>query len=158
MRTLGMLKRSIATAPEKVKCLAYKTLCLPKLEYAVEVWGPFLVKHVNALEAIQSKAVRFIANIRGTCGVTERRKALGMELLTDRRREKRISTFHKILSQSDNPSFRELNEFIDRYFSTDRQCTRSQAQGLLVAVSAGSRASFNGFVIRTARDLRLGPN
>ena len=76
MRTLGMLKRSIATAPEKVKCLACKTLFRPKLEYAVEVWDLLLVKHVHALEAIRSKAVRFIANISGRRGVTERREAL----------------------------------------------------------------------------------
>ena len=41
MRTLGLLKRALSVAPEKVKCLAYKTLCRPKLEYAVEVWDPF---------------------------------------------------------------------------------------------------------------------
>ena len=37
MRTLGLLRRALSVAPEKVKYLAYKTLCRPKLEYAVEV-------------------------------------------------------------------------------------------------------------------------
>ena len=57
MRTLGLLRRALSVAPEIVKCLAYKTLCRPKLEYAV-------VKHIESLETVQSKAVRFfIGNI-----------------------------------------------------------------------------------------------
>ena len=49
IRTLGLLRRALSVAPEKVKCLAYRTLCRPKIEYAVEVWGPFLVKHIKSL-------------------------------------------------------------------------------------------------------------
>ena len=73
MRTLGLLRRALSVAPGKVTCLAYKTLCRPKLEYAVEVWGPFLVKHIKSLESVQSKAVRFIGNLKGRGGVSKKR-------------------------------------------------------------------------------------
>ena len=86
MRTLGLLKRALSVAPEKVKCLAYKTLCRPKLEYAVEVWDPFLVKHIEGLESVQSKTVRFIGNIRGRGEVSKKREELGLDMLDDRRK------------------------------------------------------------------------
>ena len=40
MKTLGFLNRSLASASEKVKSVAYKTLCRPKVEYAAKVWDP----------------------------------------------------------------------------------------------------------------------
>ena len=65
MRTLELLRRALSMAPEKVKCLAYRTSCRPKLEYAVAVWDPLLVKHIESLESVQSKAVRFVGNLKG---------------------------------------------------------------------------------------------
>ena len=73
MRTLGLLRRALSVAPEKVKCLTYRILCRPKLEYAVEVWDPFLVKRIESLESVQSKAVRFIENLKGRGGVSKKR-------------------------------------------------------------------------------------
>ena len=62
---LGMIKRVLNKAPLKVKKVAYLTLCRPLMEFACEVWDPYLVKHETQLENIQRRAVRFIANLRG---------------------------------------------------------------------------------------------
>ena len=61
------------SGPEKVKCLAYRILCRPKLEYAVEVWDPFLVKHIESLESVQSKAVLFIGKFKGRGGESKKK-------------------------------------------------------------------------------------
>ena len=85
-RALGLLRRTLHNAPSMIKSLAYKNLCRPKLEYAAEVWDPHLKKHIDSLEMIQSKAVRFIFNIRGRCGVTDAKDKLGLQTLENRRR------------------------------------------------------------------------
>ena len=59
LKSLGLLRRTIATAPEKVKLQAYKTLCRPRLEYAAEVWDPFLVGHVEKIGACTEQGGTF---------------------------------------------------------------------------------------------------
>ena len=64
-----------------MKTIAYVTLlCRPLLEYACEVWDLFLVKHIDQIEMVQRRAVRFISSLssREGGGVTE---VLGLELL-----------------------------------------------------------------------------
>ena len=47
--------------PTKVKLIAYKTLCRPRMEFAVEVWDPTANKYIQMLEMVQNKAVRFVS-------------------------------------------------------------------------------------------------
>ena len=85
-RALGLLNRTLFCAPPAVKCLAHKTLCRPKLKYAVEVWDPFLTKHVNLLEMLQNRAVRFISDIKERNGVSDAKKLLNLDPLAHRRK------------------------------------------------------------------------
>jgi len=45
-KQLGMIKRALHWAPEKVKLMAYKSLCLPHLDYASAVWDPYTTKEI----------------------------------------------------------------------------------------------------------------
>ena len=65
MQTLGTLKRNLYSAPTKVKLIAYKTLCRPRMEFAVEVWDPTANKYIQMLEMVQNKAASFVSNLRG---------------------------------------------------------------------------------------------
>ena len=62
---LGFMKHVLFHAPRKVKRVAYLTLCRPLLEYACEVWDPFIVRQMKLLENVQRRAVRFIAGLKG---------------------------------------------------------------------------------------------
>ena len=55
--------------------------CRPLLEYACELWDPFLAKHIDQIEMVQQIAVRFISNLKSREGVTSEREELGLELL-----------------------------------------------------------------------------
>ena len=61
---LGKIRRFLFNAPKK----CHVTLCRPLLEYACEVWDPFLAKHIDQIEMVQRRAVRFISNLRGREG------------------------------------------------------------------------------------------
>ena len=43
---LGIIKRALYWAPTNAKLLAYKTLCLPYLEYAAAAWDPSSKKDI----------------------------------------------------------------------------------------------------------------
>ena len=93
-RILGTIKHTIRTAPEKSKLLVYTSLCRPIMEYADTLWDPTDKQSVDSLEKIQSKAVRFIRNIKGCESVTETKALLGLIPLADcRKKSPRFSTY-----------------------------------------------------------------
>ena len=61
-------QESLYWAPSNAKLLAYKTLCLPHLEYAAAAWDPSSKKDISDIEQLQDQAVRFIAGIKGRDG------------------------------------------------------------------------------------------
>ena len=94
-----MITRALFDAPKKIKKIANVTLRRPLfLEYVCEVWDPFLAKHIDQIEMVQRKAVKFIRNLRGREGVTSEREALGLELLQDRRKDARVKLLLELLS------------------------------------------------------------
>ena len=46
-KTLGFLCRNLAFATRSTKAVAYKTLVLPKLEYAAPIWSPYSKLQIN---------------------------------------------------------------------------------------------------------------
>ena len=58
-KTLNLIKRNGWFCDEDTKCLLYKTLVRPKLEYASVVWSLHYLCDVNKLENIQRAAARF---------------------------------------------------------------------------------------------------
>ena len=97
---LGLIKRTLYSAPKQVKVMAYTSLVRPILEYACEVWDPHLKKHQDKLEHVQSRAIRFIAGLKGISSVSAARENLGIPLLSDRRTDFRIKLLMKILSDN----------------------------------------------------------
>ena len=54
-KTLGFLRRNLA--------FAYKTLVLPKLEYAAPIWSPHSKLQINQIEKVQRTAARWTRRI-----------------------------------------------------------------------------------------------
>ena len=75
---LGIIKRAFYWAPTNAKLLAYKTLCLPYLEYAAAAWDPSSKKDISDIEQLQDQAVRFVAGIKGRDGVEDAKTRLGL--------------------------------------------------------------------------------
>ena len=121
-----MLKRNLHSAPTKVKLIAYKTLCRPRMEFAVEVRDPTANKYIQMLEIVQNKAAHFVSNLKGREGVTNEKKQLGLDPLQERLKMQRIKTLHNILGSKDT-SLGELNDLINACFKEDRPQTRALA-------------------------------
>ena len=71
---LGFMKHVLFDALRKVKRVAYLTLCRHLLEYACEVWDPFLARQVTVLENVEMRVVHFIAGLKGRKSITEARE------------------------------------------------------------------------------------
>lgn len=157
IRALGMLKRTLFHAPMRVKDIAYKTLCRPKIEYAMEVWDPFLEKHKQLIESVQNKAIRFILNLKGRCSITDARNRLNLSTLEQRRKDHRLQIFLRVLQHNNHQSFSELYDLANATLSspTNTHATRSKSMNIPLAVSANSNIFYHSFIPRTARDLRL---
>ena len=156
LRSLGMLKQVLFNAPEKVKRIAYLTICRPILEYACEVWDPFLVKHICQLENIQRKAVRFICGLKGIVSVTEAQEKIELETLSDRRRRARIKLLVNILSNNTHSSLiQDFNGLTVQQTASHQHDTRSVRCSAPLAFYSNTNTFYYGFIQRTSRDIRL---
>ena len=59
-QALGLIQRTLHTAPEKCKSIAYKALIRPRLGYASTAWSAHTDKNTRLLEKIQNNAARFV--------------------------------------------------------------------------------------------------
>lgn len=64
--------------------------CLPHLEHAAAACDPTHKREINNREMVQSQAIRFIAEIKGTKEVTEARAKLELPSLQLRRQHQRL--------------------------------------------------------------------
>ena len=61
---LRQIKRKIRCKSKNVILSLYKSLVRPHLDYCVQVWGPYLKKDTNLIEAVQRRALRLIDNFK----------------------------------------------------------------------------------------------
>ena len=99
-KTLILIKRNFWFCDEDTKCLLYKTLVRPKLEYASVVWDPHYLCDLNDLENIQRAAARFCkGDYKYSSSVTSMIKDLEWEPLASRRMKTSLNyacTMYKI--------------------------------------------------------------
>ena len=96
-RTLNFLQRNMYRCPTEVRKQAYISLIRPTLEYASTCWDPCIKIQITALESVQRKAARFIANDhRKTTSVTALLDKFELPTLQQRREASRLSMMYKI--------------------------------------------------------------
>ena len=125
---LGIIKRALYWASTNAKMLAYKTPCLPHLEYAAASWDPSSKKDISDIEQLQDQAVRFIAGIKGRDGVEDAKTKLGLIPLHKRRRDQRLRLLMRILAKEEAHHLESYNEIMNQPATT--MLTRSQMRGI----------------------------
>lgn len=97
--TLGLLRRNLSACPPALRELSYISLIRSRLEYCAAIWDPHLEKDVLALEKIQRKAARFVAqDFSRYSSVTAHLQDLKWTPLKDRRRDIRLTFLYKIIT------------------------------------------------------------
>lgn len=96
-RSLGFIRRSLTFASPTVKLMAYETFIRTKLEYASPIWNPHQEYLIEALEAIQNRAARFITSkYDSRLSVTNIKSSIGLTPLASRRKIASLCLFHKL--------------------------------------------------------------
>ena len=57
---MGIIRRTFEYLDDKCFFTVFKTLVRPHIEYANQVWSPYLIKHITALENVQRRATKLI--------------------------------------------------------------------------------------------------
>ena len=143
-RLIGMLSRVLKHADTKTKLIAYKTLVRSNLEYACQVWDPYLKKNIKKLEKIQNKSLKFIYRIKSHTSYSKLRQNTNLSSLKNRRKECRAKLFCRALETGVIKNPMEA--------PSKKHNTRQREMFYLPSIT--SATYFNSFWPRTMRDLR----
>lgn len=94
-KSLGLVRRNFSKCTPSVREQLYKTLIRPQMEYASSAWDPHQQHLSHALEKIQNRGARFIANDwRQNSSVTAIKERFNIPSLARRRKDRRLCTFY----------------------------------------------------------------
>ena len=122
----------------------YKTLVRSNLEYACQVWDPYLKKNIKKLEKIQNKSLKFIYRIKSHTSYSKLRQNTNLSSLKNRRKECRAKLFCRALETGVIKNPMEA--------PSKKHNTRQREMFYLPSIT--SATYFNSFWPRTMRDLR----
>ena len=105
---MGVIRRTFECLDQKTFKLLYTSLVRPHLEYANQVWNPYLKKHIDLLENVQRRSTKLIPGL-SNFSYTERLKILNLPSLAYRRTRGDMIEMYKILSGKYDP---EVSNFI----------------------------------------------
>ena len=94
---LGVLFRGFVSKDESLLTMAYKIYIRPLLEYCSEIWSPFLLKNIDAIESVQRYFTRRINRIK-TLTYKERLFILNIESLEVRQIKRDLVMCYKIVN------------------------------------------------------------
>ena len=84
-KVLGILKRCLSEASPRTKMIAFNTTARPILEYATPVWSPYLKCHIDDLDRVHRKSIRWSFRLDKYDSVTDTIIANNIDTLLDRR-------------------------------------------------------------------------
>ena len=97
MKALGLIKRTFKYFNAKSLPKLYKTYVRPHLEFCVQVWSPYLVGDIDALEKVQRRATKLIPGL-SNLPYEERLKILHLHSLYARRLRGDLILTYRILN------------------------------------------------------------
>lgn len=94
---VGIIRRTFIGLDAEMFKQLYTALVRPHSEYAYQVWNPYLIKDIEAVENVQRRATRLLPNMKNLT-YEERLRALNLPTLSYRRSRGDLIETYKILS------------------------------------------------------------
>ena len=99
-QALGMIKRNFAFRSREVIIKLYKSLVRPHLDYAMQVWSPYMEKDKKIIEKVQARATKLILNLKDL-PYEDRLNRLNLTTLEKRRQRGDLIQTYCIMNQID---------------------------------------------------------
>ena len=96
-RIVGLIRRTFVALDEEIFRCLYVAMVRPHLEYANQIWAPFLIKDLEAVENVQRRASKLVPTLKNLT-YEERLRKLGLPTLAYRRARGDMIETYKILS------------------------------------------------------------
>lgn len=119
-RKLFFLRRALKLTTPSVRLLAYKSVVLPILDYAVMIWDPHTKTNLTKLEKVQRRAARFIYNTFTRTSVTELLKRTNLPSLAQRNRCSRLKFLYQLIKGHYKIDITEIISFSSGYATRQR--------------------------------------
>ena len=94
---MGIIRRTFEYLDDRCFSTVFKSLVRPHIEYANQVWSPYLMKHITALENVQRRATKLIPGYK-EFDYKERLKRLNLPTLSYRRLREDMIEIYKLLT------------------------------------------------------------
>ena len=102
-RLCGWILRTFSTRSKSVSLTLFKSIVLPYLDYGSQLWSPYKIKSINALEKVQRVFTKHIDGMHDL-SYTERLKALQIYSL-QRRRDRYMAIYIWKILEGNVPNF-----------------------------------------------------
>ena len=99
---LGQICRTFENKDKTTMITLYKALVRPHLEYANQVWAPYLIKHITSIENIQRRLTRMIPGL-SELSYEQRLRVLNLPSLSYRRLRGDMIELYKIITNKYDP-------------------------------------------------------
>jgi len=141
---LGLLQHTFTSRDPDLWLKLYKTYIRPKLEFAVSVWNPFLIKDVKALEGVQHRATKIAQSMKGH-NYEERCDIYDLTSLETRRIRGDMIQFYKFEKDIDTVNWLKAPYRAPARGMNNREYLRSES----VHCSSARRNFFNNRVVES---------
>ena len=95
-KIVGLIRRTFVALDEEIFRCLYVALVRPQLKYANQIWSPYLVKDIEAVENVQRRASKLVPTLKNL-SYEERLRRLGLPTLAYRRTRGDMIETYKIL-------------------------------------------------------------
>ena len=106
---MGLVRRTFTHLDKGNFALLFKSLVRPHLEFANQVWSPYLQKHIQEIENVQRRATKLIPGMKDLT-YEERLKTLNLPTLKYRRFRGDMIEMYKLLNSKYNTT---ISDFIE---------------------------------------------
>lgn len=96
-KIVGLIRRTFVSLEEESFRNLYISLVRPHLEYANQVWAPYKVKDIEAVEGVQRRASKLVPSLKNL-NYEQRLRKLGLPTLTYRRMRGDMIETYKIVT------------------------------------------------------------
>jgi hypothetical protein len=100
-KALGMIKRNFECVNQEIFQILYSVLVRPHLEYAVQVWNPYLIGEKEKIEKVQRRATKIVKEIKNI-PYEQRLKQLNLMSTETRRQRGDMIMTYKIMTNKVN--------------------------------------------------------